>query len=144
MVYPPGTYPPHRECDNHPRNRFHPRLLRRKEKKITYKDMDEKALERQIREIVENAKQTDPASEELAQCLNAIIGEWQLQANEVLSILARVTAGFIQRMKQEYHTPEQKDDVEEYFSTALHTYIACSDMNNMYKVIAEMRRKNAN
>lgn len=31
---PPGTYPPHRECDNHPRNRFHPRLLVWEKEKI--------------------------------------------------------------------------------------------------------------
>ena len=106
--------------------------------------MDKTDLTQQIREIVEKAEQTDPASEELAQCLNAIIKERKLKGTEVLTVLARITAGYIQRMKREYHTPEQRDKVEDYFDTALQTYITCSDINDMYRRLAEMQRENTN
>ena len=101
-------------------------------------------LEEIIKDILERSKFTDPASEDLCQSLNKIIAQRQLPGKEVLIILARVSAGYIKLMKRHLSDPQAKEAVEDYFDNALQTYIACSDINDMYRRLAEMQRENTN
>lgn len=95
-------------------------------------------------ELAQHLKGTEPAAEELRLALNDIIGKYHIHHSVVLSMLARLSAGFIHLTQNYYNSANTKVVVEEDFLNMLDAHLTDLDLNDISDEMERMKRKNLN
>ncbi len=86
----------------------------------------------------------DEASEELRRSLNKIIADKQLSPQLVLSMLARVAAGYTHQYQRTLTDPQAKDQVEEVFIENYNLCLYDFDMHDVNDVMTQMKKTKLN
>ncbi len=84
------------------------------------------------------------AAEDLRLALNSIIGKYNLHASRVISLLARLSAGYIYLTQKYYNDIGADEVVEEDFQNMLTAHLTDLDMSDVDKELEKMKRKELN
>ena len=95
-------------------------------------------MEKPFDDILDPGGMVDVASEQLRQRLNEIIAARQLDGYTVLTMLAKLSAGYIHQMQRAYTRAGADVVVEEDFQQALTAYLTSFDLNDVNKEITRM------
>ncbi len=85
-----------------------------------------------------------PAAEDLRRRLNKVVAHWRLNGEAVLTLLARLSAGYIVQLQKAYDKAGAQDIVEEHFQTILSAYLTSYDMERVNGEIEKMKNKELN
>jgi hypothetical protein len=96
-----------------------------------------------IRDLV-SQKSDAPAAEDLRQALNGIIERYKLHPSVVISLLARLSAGYIHLTQKAYNKICDDEVVEEDFQNFLTAHLTDLDMSDLDKEIEKMKNKGLN
>ena len=97
-----------------------------------------------IQELLEREKDYGPATEELRHCLNHIIKERNLDAFTAMTILARLSAGYVHQMQMLYDDMGATEVVEETFQHIFTTFLTNYDMERVAKEVKKMKNEELN
>lgn len=104
--------------------------------------MDEVILSPLLKDLAKHVKEEGEAAEDLRQALNGIIGRYKLHPSVVISLLARLSAAYIQLTQKVYDKQNADEVVEEDFQNFLTASLTSIDMS---EVNAELeKRQNGN
>ena len=104
--------------------------------------MDEVILSPLLKDLAKHVKEEGEAAEDLRQALNGIIGRYKLHPSVVISLLARISAAYIQLTQKVYDKQNADELVEEDFQNFLTASLTSIDMS---EVNAELeKRQNGN
>ncbi len=104
--------------------------------------MDEVILSPLLKDLAKHVKEEGEAAEDLRQALNGIIGRYKLHPSVVISLLARISAAYIQLTQKVYDKQNADEVVEEDFQNFLTASLTSIDMS---EVNAELeKRQNGN
>ena len=84
------------------------------------------------------------AAEDLRLALNSIIGKYNLHASRVISLLARLSAGYIYLTQKLYDDAGADEVVEEDFQNMLTAHLTDLDMSDVDKELEKMKREELN
>ena len=84
------------------------------------------------------------AAEDLRLALNSIIGKYNLHASSVISLLARLSAGYIYLTQKLYDDAGADEVVEEDFQNMLTAHLTELDMSDVDKELEKMKREELN
>ena len=87
---------------------------------------------------------TEPATEEFRQALNAIISKYNLHVSVVISLLARLSAGYIHLTQKYYNRLNADVVVEEDFQNMIITALTNLDRNDVKGEMEKMEREMLN
>ena len=97
-----------------------------------------------IRDMVTHIEGTEPAAEELRQALNGIIARYHIHPSVVISLLARLSAGFIHLTQQMYDKKNADEVVEEDFQNFLTATLTDIDMSDVKREMEKIKNENLN
>jgi hypothetical protein len=97
-----------------------------------------------VQELLEREKDYGPATEDLRLCLNHIIKERNLDAFSVMTVLARLSAGYVHQMQMLYDDMGATEVVEETFQHIFTTFLTSYDMERVAKEVDQMKREELN
>ena len=97
-----------------------------------------------IQELLEREKDYGPATEELRLSLNNIIKERNLDAFNAMTILARLSAGYVHQMQMLYDDMGIDEIVEEIYHHIFTTFLTNYDMERVAKEVETMKREELN
>lgn len=97
-----------------------------------------------IQELLEREKDYGPATEELRLSLNNIIKERNLDAFSAMTVLARLSAGYVHQMQMLYDDMGANELVEETYQHIFTTFLTSYDMERVAKEVGEMKREELN
>lgn len=97
-----------------------------------------------IQELLEREKDSGPATEELRLSLNNIIKERNLDAFSAMSVLARLSAGYVHQMQMLYDDMGIDEIVEEIYHHIFTTFLTNYDMDKVAKEVETMKREELN
>ena len=97
-----------------------------------------------VQELLEREKDYGPASEELRRCLNNIIKERNLDAFSVMTILARLSAGYVHQIQLLYDDMGIDEIVEEIYHHIFTTFLTNYDMERVAKEVDKMKNEELN
>ena len=97
-----------------------------------------------VQELLEREKDYGPATEDLRLCLNNIIKERNLDAFSVMTILARLSAGYVHQMQMLYDDMGATEVVEETFQHIFTTFLTSYDMERVAKEVKKMKNEELN
>lgn len=97
-----------------------------------------------VQELLEREKDYGPATEDLRLCLNNIIKERNLDAFNVMTILARLSAGYVHQMQMLYDDMGATEVVEETFQHIFTTFLTNYDMERVAKEVDKMKNEELN
>jgi hypothetical protein len=104
--------------------------------------MNEVELSPLMLDLAKHVKEEGDALEDLRQALNGIIGRYKLHPSVVISLLARMSAAYIQLTQKVYDKRNADEVVEEDFQNFLTASLTSIDMD---EVSAELeKRQNGN
>ncbi len=86
----------------------------------------------------------DEASEELRKSLNKIIADKQLPPQLVLSMLARVAAGYTHQYQRTLTDPQAKEHVEDVFVENYNLCLYDFDIHDVNDAMEQMEKEKAN
>ena len=91
--------------------------------------MDEVILSPLLKDLAKHVKEEGEAAEDLRQALNGIIGRYKLHPSVVISLLARISAAYIQLTQKVYDKQNADEVVEEDFQNFLTASLTSIDMS---------------
>lgn len=97
-----------------------------------------------IKDLTTHCQGTEPAAEDLRVALNDIIARYQLHPAVVLSLLARLSAGYIHLAQKVYNQTHDDVVVEEDFQNMLVAHLTSLDMNDVANEMEKMKREELN
>ncbi|MBR2113434.1 MAG: hypothetical protein IJ929_02040 [Prevotella sp.] len=97
-----------------------------------------------FRDLMTHLEGTEPAAEDLRVALNSIIGKYKLHPSVVLSLLARLTAGYIHMTQKMYNQSNADVVVEEDFHSMLEAQLTDLDMSDLGIEIEKMKNEDVN
>lgn len=97
-----------------------------------------------FRDLMTHLEGTEPAAEDLRVALNDIIGKYKLHPSVVLSLLARLTAGYIHMTQKMYNQSNADVVVEEDFHSMLEAQLTDLDMSDLGIEIEKMKNEDVN
>ena len=112
-----------------------------KSKRTKTRYMDEEQL---ILELFQQERRLVPAAEDLRRSLNKIIDRYHLDGKDVLSLLARVSAGYIRILEKAFDIESGKTLVVDTFQNVLSIYLTHVDMSNVPVEVEQMEREKLN
>ena len=92
-------------------------------------------------DLLNEEKTTTPATEQMRQKFNAIIAKHQLSGMEVLHMLARISAGYINHLQRAYTKQGIEVVIEEEFQKRMTVYLTALDMNNVVEEMGKLANK---
>ena len=84
------------------------------------------------------------AAEDLRLALNSIIGKYNLHPSRVISLLARLSASYINLTQKLYDNAGADEVVEEVFQNMLTAHLTDLDMSDVNKELEKMKREELN
>ncbi len=84
------------------------------------------------------------ATEEMLKSMNKIIADKQLPPQLVLSMLARIAAGYTHQYQRTLTDPQAKDSVEDVFIENYNLCLYDYDMHDINDVMEEMNKEHLN
>ena len=107
--------------------------------------MDDKVdMSAVIEDLTNHWQGTEPAAEDLRVALNDIISRYQLHPAVVLSLLARLSAGYIHLAQKVYNQTHDDVVVEEDFQNMLTAHLTSLDMDDVANEMEKMKRQELN
>ena len=103
--------------------------------------MDDEQL---IKELFKQERRLAPAAEDLRRSLNNIIDCYNLDGKDVLSLLARVSAGYIRILEKAFDIESGKTLVVDTFQNILSVYLSHVDMSKVPVEVEKMKREELN
>lgn len=97
-----------------------------------------------MRDLAEHISEQGNAAEDLRQALNGIIGRYKLHPSVVISLLARISAGYIHITQKMYNKANADEVVEEDFQNFLTAQLTDLDMSDINDELEKMRNKGVN
>lgn len=97
-----------------------------------------------VQELLEREKDYGPATEDLRLCLNNIIKERNLDAFSAMTVLARLSAGYVHQMQMLYDDMGATEVVEETFQHIFTTFLTNYDMGRVAKEVKKMKNEELN
>ncbi|MBR2113435.1 MAG: hypothetical protein IJ929_02045 [Prevotella sp.] len=104
---------------------------------------NDKEIKELLHELALLEQFTGTGAEEMKDKLNEIIQKYSLNPVAVLTILARLAAGYI-HIVQEHSAPEKHDEIEDKFHFMLESYLADLDLVKVSKTMEKIKRMDAN
>ena len=118
------------------------RFLKKINKKTRY--MDEVILSPLLKDLAKHVKEEGEAAEDLRQALNGIIGRYKLHPSVVISLLARISAAYIQLTQKVYDKQNADEVVEEDFQNFLTASLTSIDMSEFNAELEKRQNGNLN
>lgn len=87
---------------------------------------------------------SDNAAEDLRQALNGVIAKYMLHPSSVISLLSRLSAGYIHLTQKYYNDIGADVVVEEDFQNMLIANLTSLDMSDVDKELEKMKREELN
>lgn len=84
------------------------------------------------------------AAEDLRQALNGVIAKYKLHPSVVISLLSRLSAGYIHLTQKYYNEIDADVVVEEDFQNMLIANLTSLDMSDVDKELEKMKREELN
>ena len=106
--------------------------------------MDEVILSPLLKDLAKHVKEEGEAAEDLRQALNGIIGRYKLHPSVVISLLARISAGYIHLTQKVYDKRNADEVVEEDFQNFLTATLTDLDMSDVSAELEKMQKENLN
>ena len=106
--------------------------------------MNEVELSPLMIDLAKHVKEEGDAAEDLRQALNGIIGRYKLHPSVVISLLARLSAGYIHLTQHHYNKLGADEVVEEDFQNFLTTTLTDLDMSDVSAELEKMKNENLN
>jgi hypothetical protein len=106
--------------------------------------MNEVDISQLFIDLSEHLEGTEPAGEELVDAINAIIRKYKLHASVVISLLARLTAGYIRVTQEYYNKANASVVVEQDFQNMLEATLTSIDVNDINEELEKMNRLDYN
>ena len=95
-------------------------------------------------DLAKHVKEEGNAAEDLRQALNGIIGRYKLHPSVVISLLARLSAGYIHLTQKVYNKINADEVVEEDFQNFLTATLTDLDMSDVSAELEKMQKENLN
>ncbi len=95
-------------------------------------------------DILQDSQLFDEASEKFRQCLNKVISDMHLPPQVVLSLLARISAGFTHQFQRTVSDPHVKDSIEDSFMENYNLFLYDFDQHDVDDVIGKINKKGMN
>lgn len=106
--------------------------------------MDEVILSPLLKDLAKHVKEEGEAAEDLRQALNGIIGRYKLHPSVVISLLARISAAYIQLTQKVYDKQNADEVVEEDFQNFLTASLTSIDMSEVNAELEKMKNEKMN
>jgi hypothetical protein len=106
--------------------------------------MDEVILSPLLKDLAKHVKEEGEAAEDLRQALNGIIGRYKLHPSVVISLLARISAAYIQLTQKVYDKQNADEVVEEDFQNFLTASLTSIDMSEFNAELEKRQNGNLN
>ena len=106
--------------------------------------MDEVILSPLLKDLAKHVKEEGEAAEDLRQALNGIIGRYKLHPSVVISLLARISAAYIQLTQKVYDKQNADELVEEDFQNFLTASLTSIDMSEFNAELEKRQNGNLN
>ena len=106
--------------------------------------MNEVELSPLMIDLAKHVKEEGDAAEDLRQALNGIIGRYKLHPSVVISLLARLSAGYIHLTQKVYNKICDDEVVEEDFQNFLTATLTDLDMSDVSAELEKMQKENLN
>ena len=106
--------------------------------------MNEIELSPLIEDLTKHAKDEGDALEDLRQALNGIIGRYKLHPSVVISLLARISAGYIHLTQKVYDKRNADEVVAEDFQNFLTASLTSYDMDEVSAELEKRQKENLN
>ena len=106
--------------------------------------MNEVELSPLMIDLAKHVKEEGDAAEDLRQALNGIIGRYKLHPSVVISLLARLSAGYIHLTQKVYNKINADEVVEEDFQNFLTAKLTDLDMSDVSAELEKMQKENLN
>lgn len=103
--------------------------------------MDDEQL---ILELFQQEQHLAPAAERLRRSVNDIIDHYGLNGTDVLAILARLCAAYIQQLQKTFNAAGADELAEETFQSILTAYLTSLDMNDVAGEVEKIKRERLN
>ena len=103
---------------------------------------DEVEMSQLLKDMLAHEEGT--AAEELRVALNDIIAKHQLHASVVISLLARLSAGYIHLTQKYYNSLNADVVVEEDFQNILTAHLTELDMSDVKDEVEKIKKENLN
>lgn len=97
-----------------------------------------------IKDLTTHYQGTEPAAEDLRVALNDIIARYKLHPAVVLSLLARLSAGYIHLAQKVYNQTHDDVVVEEDFHNMLVATLTSLDMDDVANEMEKMKKEQLN
>ena len=97
-----------------------------------------------IKDLTTHCQGTEPAAEDLRVALNDIIARYKLHPAVVLSLLARLSAGYIHLAQKVYNQTHDDVVVEEDFQNMLVAHLTSLDMDDVANEMEKMKKEQLN
>lgn len=94
-----------------------------------------------IKDLTTHCQGTEPAAEDLRVALNDIIARYQLHPAVVLSLLARLSAGYIHLAQKVYNQTHDDVVVEEDFQNMLVAHLTSLDMSDVKREMEKIEKQ---
>lgn len=95
-------------------------------------------------DLASHTEGTGPVAEDLRVALNDIIARYQLHPSVVLSLLARLSAGYIHLTQKLYNQTHGDVVVEEDFHNMLVASLTSLDMSDVKREMEKMKKEQLN
>lgn len=106
--------------------------------------MNEVELSPLIEDLTKHVKDEGDALEDLRQALNGIIGRYKLHPSVVISLLARISAGYIHLTQKVYDKRNADEVVAEDFQNFLTASLTSIDMDQVSGELEKRQKENLN
>ena len=97
-----------------------------------------------IKDLTTHCQGTEPAAEDLRVALNDIIARYKLHPAVVLSLLARLSAGYIHLAQKAYNQTHDDVVVEEDFQNMLVAHLTSLDMSDVNLEMEKIKKEQLN
>lgn len=97
-----------------------------------------------IKDLTTHCQGTEPAAEDLRVALNDIIARYKLHPAVVLSLLARLSAGYIHLAQKVYNQTHDDVVVEEDFQNMLVAHLTSLDMSDVNLEMEKIKKEQLN
>lgn len=94
-----------------------------------------------IKDLTDHWQGTEPAAEDLRVALNDIIGRYKLHPAVVLSLLARLSAGYVHLAQKVYNQTHDDVVVEEDFQNMLLAHLTSLDMSDVKREMEKIEKQ---
>ena len=106
--------------------------------------MNEVELSPLMLDLGKHVKEEGDALEDLRQALNGIIGRYKLHPSVVISLLARISAGYIHLTQKVYDKRNADEVVAEDFQNFLTASLTSYDMDEVSAELEKRQKENLN